>query len=105
AKVISEKDSGMFEALNKGIRLATGDIVGILNSDDFFTSTTVVEQMVHAFGPEWDAIIGDVAFVNTDNLKKIVRYYSSKRWRPSLFKWGFMPPHPSFYLRRARFEQ
>jgi len=105
ARIISEKDSGMYEALNKGIRASTGNIIGIINSDDFFTSTTVIEQMVNAFGPEWDAIIGDIAFVNDSNLKKIVRYYSSRNWRPSLFKWGFMPPHPSFYLRRNKFEQ
>jgi glycosyltransferase involved in cell wall biosynthesis len=104
ARVISEKDSGMFNAMNKGIRVATGDIVGIINSDDFFTSNNVIEEIVNDFKSEYDAVIGDVAFVESTNLKKIVRYYSSKNWKPSLFKWGFMPPHPSFYLRRNKFE-
>ncbi len=102
--VISEKDSGMFNAMNKGIRHATGDIIGILNSDDFFSSKDVIEKIVNAFTPDLDSIIGDIAFVSPTNLNKIVRYYSSKGWKTTWFRWGFMPPHPSFYLRKQCYD-
>ena len=103
-KIVSEKDTGMFNAINKGIIHSTGSIVGILNSDDFFTDNTIVEKVAHAFTPDLHALIGDIAFVQSPNLTRIVRYYSSKNWKPSWFRWGFMPPHPSFYLRRECFE-
>lgn len=106
-KWISEKDSGLYDAMNKGIRMATGDIVGILNSDDFFTRNDVLQRVVYEFGKEkeLDAVYGDVHFVNPDNLDQCVRYYSSKIFRRKLMRFGFMPAHPSFYLRRECFEK
>jgi len=99
-KIISEPDKGIYDAMNKGIRLATGDIVGILNSDDFFTSNKVIEKIVSTFMTNsLDAVYGDICFVKPDNLNKVVRYYSSALFNPSLFRFGFMPPHPSFYVR------
>lgn len=77
-KWISEKDNGLYDAINKGIRIATGDVVGILNSDDFFTSTTIVEKVANSFTTEVDAVYGDVHFVRTNNLNRSIRYYSSK---------------------------
>ena len=106
-KWISEPDKGLYDAMNKGIRMATGDVVGTLNSDDYFTSNDVHQQVADAFqaNRELDAVYGDVHFVNPDNLEKCVRYYSSKVFRRGLMKIGMMPAHPSFYLKKERFEQ
>lgn len=106
SKFISEPDKGIYDAMNKGIRLATGDVVGILNSDDFFTDNSVVQRVADEFrNTSIDALYGDVQFVNPDNLHKVVRYYSSKRFNPKKFKYGFMPAHPSFYVKREYFEK
>ena len=101
-KWVSEKDSGIYDAMNKGVRMATGDIVGILNSDDLFTSNTVIEQMASQFPPEAGAVYGDVHFVK-GSLDKPCRYYSGRIFRPWLVHIGFLPPHPSFYVRRELF--
>lgn len=107
AKVISEPDKGIYDAMNKGITCATGDIIGILNSDDFFTSTNVVEQIVREFeeNNSIDAVFGNIHFVKPENLNKPVRYYSSSIFKPSLFRFGFMPAHPSFYVKRTCYEK
>ncbi|MCM1030086.1 MAG: glycosyltransferase [Oscillibacter sp.] len=104
---ISEKDQGIYDAMNKGIRMATGDVVGILNSDDFFTSGDVLEKVMRVFEKDTnlEAVYGDVHFVNPGNLKKCVRYYSSSVFRPELFRFGFMPAHPSFYVKRECYEK
>ena len=105
-KWISEKDNGIYDAMNKGIRMATGDVVGILNSDDFFTSNDVVDKFVGLFeDPELDAVYGDVHFIHDGNPEKCVRYYSSKRFAPRWLRFGFMPAHPSFYCRRGVFDK
>ena len=106
-KWISEPDKGLYDAMNKGIRMATGDVIGILNSDDFFTTPNILQQVSDAFeaNRDIDAVYGDVHFVNPENLEKCVRYYSSKVFKRSLMKLGFMPAHPSFYLKKERFEQ
>ena len=101
----SEKDSGIYDAFNKGIRMATGDIIGVLNSDDFFTVDNIIEQVVNAFNKEnIDAVYGDIHFVNSDNLNKCIRYYSSKSFRPWMMRMGFMFAHPSFYVKREYYE-
>ena len=103
---ISEKDGGIYDAMNKGITMATGDIVGILNSDDYFTSDTIIEQMVKAFDDaSIDATYGDIHFIRDGQPDKCIRYYSSKRFSPSWLRFGFMPAHPSFYARREVFER
>lgn len=101
-KWISEPDKGLYDALNKGIQMATGDIVGILNSDDFFTSNDILGKVAEAFieNDNIDAIYGDVHFVHSDNLTKCIRYYSSQIFSRKLMRMGFMPAHPSFYLRK-----
>lgn len=105
-KIISEPDKGIYDAMNKGIEAATGDIIGILNSDDFFSSSHVISDIVDCFKQnDIDALYGDVKFVNPDNLSKKVRYYSSKIFRPGLFRFGFMPAHPSFYMKRDMYEK
>lgn len=103
---ISEKDRGLYDAMNKGIKMATGDVVGILNSDDFYTSDDVLERVASELqNPDIDAVYGDVHFVKDSDLHKCVRYYSSKIFQRSLMRLGFMPAHPSFYLRREYFEE
>lgn len=97
----SEPDHGLYEAMNKGYAMATGQIVGLLNSDDFFTSENVLETVAHTFAEnDIDAVYGDVHYVSADNLSHVTRYYSSRIFCRALFRFGFMPAHPSFYCRR-----
>ena len=103
---ISERDKGMYDGINKGIRMAKGDVVGIINSDDFFHRTDIFNKVAEAFEDKSiEAIYGDVRFVNPDDLEKTTRYYSSKNWKPSKFRLGFMPAHPSFYTYKENFEK
>lgn len=105
-KLISEKDDGLYDAMNKGISLASGDIIGILNADDFFFNDNVITRIVSGMLSEKaDAIIADVLFVNSNDENKIIRKYSAKNWKPTRFAWGFMPPHPSFFAKRTLFEK
>lgn len=106
-KWISEPDKGLYDAMNKGIRMATGDVIGVLNSDDFFTSNDILRQVSEALekNKNLDAVYGDIHFVNPDNLEKCIRYYSSKVFKRGLMRLGFMPAHPSFYMRKACFEK
>lgn len=96
---ISEPDKGIYDAMNKGIRMATGDVVGILNSDDFYSSPEILSRVAEEIDGV-DAVYGDIHFVNDDDLKKCVRYYSSKDFAPWKMRLGFMPAHPSFYCKR-----
>lgn len=106
-KWISGKDYGIYDAMNKGIRMATGEVVGILNSDDYFTTHDIIEQVVSAFNHDntIDAVYGDIHFIHDGEPDKCVRYYSSKRFRPLFLRFGFMPAHPSFYVRREVFDK
>lgn len=102
-KWISEPDRGLYDAMNKGLAMATGDVVGILNSDDFYTSNDVLERVAHEI-ENVDAVYGDIHFVNPDDLSKCVRYYSSRSFRRWQMRLGFMPAHPSFYCRRRVYQ-
>ena len=105
-KWISEPDKGIYDAMNKAIGLATGDVVGILNSDDFYFDPTIISKVAAAFeNQDVDAVFGDLIFVDPNNLKKTVRTYSSAKWNPSKFAKGFMPAHPTFFVRRKYYEQ
>ena len=99
---ISEKDQGMYDAINKGIKMATGDVVGILNADDMLESPETLAQIADAFADGVDVVYDDIRFVKED-LQTTVRYYGAKHWRPWMFQWGKMPPHPSVYIRRELF--
>ena len=104
--LISEPDKGIYDAMNKGIKAATGDIVGILNSDDHFYNDDVIATVVKAFEEQQvDATVGDVIFINKENTAKIVRRYSAVKWKLSKFVWGYMPPHPSFFAKRHLFQE
>lgn len=105
-KWISEPDKGLYDAMNKGIRMATGDIVGIINSDDFYYKDNIIAQIADAFKDnKTQVVFGDVRFVKSDNLDKTVRYYSSKKFSPKLFKYGFMPAHPTFFTYKKYFNE
>ena len=92
--------------MNKGIRMSTGEIVGIINSDDFYHRRDIISRVVEAFRNEkTQTVYGDVRFVNPDNLDKTVRYYSSRNFSPSRFRYGFMPAHPTFFTYRKYFEE
>jgi glycosyltransferase involved in cell wall biosynthesis len=106
AKWVSEKDHGLYDAINKGITMATGDVVGILNSDDFFPGDHIVSLIAKTFKEtNVDAIYGDIAFVRPDRLDKIMRLYSSKKFTPRKFGYGYMPAHPSFYVRKDCYDK
>lgn len=103
---ISEPDHGLYEAMNKGVALATGEIIGLLNSDDFFAETNILSTVARTFAHDetLDALYGDVIYVDRDNIQRPVRYYSSRVFRPSLMPLGFMPAHPSFYCRKSVYD-
>lgn len=102
---ISEKDKGLYDAMNKGIRMATGDVVGILNSDDFYTSNDIIERVVAGFTGNVDAVYGDLHYVHSNNLQHCVRYYSSRIFKPNLMKMGFIPAHPTFYCKKSCYDR
>ncbi len=99
---ISERDEGMYDAINKGVKMSTGDIVGILNADDRLEDPDTVAYIAASFTPDVDSVYGDIRFVRGESLET-TRYYSSRRWRPWMHNWGFMPAHPSIYVRREVF--
>ncbi len=97
--LISEPDEGMYYALNKGIKIATGDIIAFLHADDIYAFPEVIsgvaEQMKNA-----DALYGDLVYVKQSKVNKISRYWKSGSYLPGSFNWGWMPPHPSFFVRK-----
>ena len=105
-KLLSEPDNGIYDAMNKGVAMATGDIVGILNSDDFYPNNDIIQKVVDTFNSKKvDSIYGDVKFVSPKDLNKVTRYYSSSKWNPEKFAYGYMPAHPSFFVKRECYEK
>lgn len=106
SKWISEPDSGLYDAMNKGIKMATGDLVGIINSDDFYHTSNAISKIVAGFeDSKTECVFADIRFVATDDLDKTIRYYSSKRFNLGAFTWGFMPAHPTFFTFRKNYEK
>ena len=104
--LISEKDRGIYDAMNKGIAVATGDIICFLNSDDVYEDNTVLQRVADAMlDPELDALLADVAFVRASNPNKIVRRYRSDRFTPARLAWGWMPAHPAMFIRSAVYKK
>ncbi len=102
--LISEPDKGIYDAMNKGIRLATGEVVGMLNADDFFADQEVIPAVAQAFSDSnADIIYGNLDYTNSTG--KIIRKWKSRTWGKNSFQWGFMPPHPTFYCKRNLFEK
>ena len=103
---ISETDRGMYDAINKGIQMATGDIIGILNSDDMFASADAVRSIVDCFeNNNVDSVYGDLVYVDPKNTQKIIRYWKGISYKRSRFRYGWMPAHPTFYIRRDLIQQ
>jgi glycosyltransferase involved in cell wall biosynthesis len=103
---LSEKDEGIYDAMNKGIGLASGDVIGILNSDDVFASTSILADVSKAFSNDSiDALYGDLLYVDRYDLSIIKRTWVSGSYKEGAFKKGWMPPHPTFYVRRSVYEQ
>lgn len=115
AKVISEPDNGIYDAMNKGVKLAGGDIVGILNADDFYTGEQVLSMVAKAFRDDAvGACYGDLQYVREseesgvrgeERTFKVIRHWASGEFNPQKFYWGWMPPHPTFFVRRKVYEK
>lgn len=106
AKVISEPDNGIYDAMNKGLRLATGDIIGILNADDFYASPIVLSKVAAAIkGGDVEAVYGNLQYVKPDNVNVITRTWKAGNFKRRSFYYGWMPPHPTFFVRRHIYEQ
>ena len=106
SQFISEPDSGLYSAMNKGISLATGDVIGILNSDDFYIDDKVIQRVVKEFEEKnVDSVYADLVYVEPKNLNKTVRYYDSSKFNPSKFSYGWMPAHPTFFVKKDTYEK
>jgi glycosyltransferase involved in cell wall biosynthesis len=106
-KFISEKDKGLYDALNKGIALATGDVVGMLHSDDVYADNNVISRVAQAFAisPEADAAYADLVFVDRNDTSKVLRTWKAGEYEKDAFVKGWMPPHPTFFLKRSAYEK
>ncbi|HUR09938.1 MAG TPA: glycosyltransferase family 2 protein [Flavitalea sp.] len=105
SSIISEKDEGIYDAMNKGIRRAGGEIIGILNSDDIYTHPEVLTKVAHAFAdPSVDVVYGDLQYVDPVNLNRVTRTWKAGTFHRSSFYFGWMPPHPTFFVRKKIYD-
>ncbi|MEM0333513.1 MAG: glycosyltransferase family 2 protein, partial [Candidatus Aenigmatarchaeota archaeon] len=103
---ISEKDNGIYDAMNKGIGLATGDVISILNSDDMYANSSLLEVVANAFKRnQIDCLYGDLIYVNRINTNKILRYWKSREFKENLFCTGWHPPHPTFFVKNECYQK
>ena len=106
AALVSEADGGIYEGMNKGLALATGDVIGTLNSDDLYFDGEALAAVAQAFaGHDVDAVYGDLVYVRRDDITSVVRYWKSRPYAGGLFERGWMPPHPAFFARREVYER
>ncbi|MFL9710427.1 glycosyltransferase family 2 protein [Methylobacillus sp. Pita1] len=102
---VSELDQGIYDAMNKGLKLATGDVVGLLNADDFYADDTVLDQVAEVFkDPDVQACYADLLYVDQSDTSRVIRYWKSRDFEAGLFKRGWMPAHPTFFVRRSVYE-
>jgi len=105
-KFVTEEDEGLYDAMNKGIGLSTGDIVGILNSDDFYKTNDILEIVAREFiNKDIDCLYGDLEYVDANNTGKIVRYWKSNPFEDGLFEKGWQPAHPTFFIKRECYKK
>ena len=103
--VISERDKGIYDAMNKGVQKATGDVIGILNSDDFYADASVISDLVRTMQlTESDACYADLVYVDRHDTNRIIRSWKSGDYRQGHFLRGWMPPHPTFFVKRSIYE-
>ncbi|NYT74382.1 glycosyltransferase [Halomonas sp. QX-2] len=103
--LISEPDRGIFDALNKGLQRASGDVIGFLNSDDLFAHDNVLRRVAACFNdPNVGAVYGDLQYVDADDTERVIRYWKSGTFSRRKLQRGWMPPHPSFFMRREFYE-
>ncbi|GAB3888539.1 glycosyltransferase family 2 protein [Spirosoma agri] len=106
AQFVSEPDKGLYDAMNKGIQMATGEVIGLLNADDFYRHNRVIENMVATFErTDSDAVYGDMIYVDRSDTQKLTRYWRSGWYTENAFLWGWMPGHLSFFAKRWLYEQ
>lgn len=105
-RILSESDNGIYDAMNKGIQFATGDIVGILNSDDFYASPHVLEKVAAVFNNKnTDSCYADLVYVDSKDKNRVVRYWKAGSFDYQKFYWGWMPPHPTFFVRKSVYKK
>lgn len=104
-KLISEPDRGIYDAMNKGLKLAEGDVVGLLNSDDFFADSKTLSRIAEAMTEDVDGVFGDCDTVDFHDLNKTIRHHVNKDFKRWKMRLGFMPSHPTFYCRRKVYEE
>ena len=103
---VSEPDQGMYAAMNKGISMATGDVIGILNSDDVYVSSRAVSELMYVMSKaKADVVFADLILVDQNNLNKVLRYYDSGRFQPRKFRWGWMPAHPTVFVKKKYYDR
>lgn len=103
---VSEPDTGVYQAMNKGLKLASGDVIAFLNSDDLYSGPQIIETVVLTMQAKGlDALYGDVEFFHATNPSKVVRTYNSGRFSPSRIGWGWMPAHPALFIRRGIYDR
>jgi len=106
SKFISESDEGVYDGLNKGIYLATGDVIGFLHSDDFYPHNQVIEMVMKYFKEnDCDGVYGDLLYVDKENIQKVIRRWKSGRFQYEKLKRGWMPPHPAFFIKKEIYEK
>lgn len=106
SKFVSEPDKGIYDALNKGIKMATGDVIGFMHSDDLYANNEILTKVAALFEKEkTDSVYGDLEYVYKDDTSKVLRYWKSGTFSISKLRMGWMPPHPTFYVRREVYEK
>lgn len=102
---VSEPDGGIYDAMNKGVSRATGEVVGILNADDFYVSEDVLGKVIAALREGIDAVYGDIAMAQGEDTEHVVRYWQAGEYTPGAFRRGWHPPHPALFVRRSVYQR
>ncbi|ATA89054.1 glycosyl transferase [Capnocytophaga stomatis] len=105
-KILSEPDKGIYDAMNKGIALATGDVIGILNSDDFYSSNDILTQVMNVFEQtDCEAVYGNLEYIDEKDSNKVIRFWKSRKYKKGLFKKGWHPAHPTFFVKKEIYQK